>query len=179
MQGNIWVIPNPQGFTRSMALVLRFQLRPSIAVAMAEPGESSEHPHSNSLFRGLQVILADADDMNRAVTRKLLEKLGCNVTAVSSGYECLTAMAPAGSSVQVVFLDLYMPHLDGFEVATRIRKFRSQNYRPVIIALTASAGEDWERCVQIGMNGVIRKPVQLQGIATELRRALLQSNEIV
>ncbi|CAK9318719.1 unnamed protein product [Citrullus colocynthis] len=179
MQGNIWVIPNPQGFTRSMALVLRFQLRPSIAVAMPEPGESSEHPHSNSIFRGLQVILADADDMNRAVTRKMLEKLGCNVTAVSSGYECLTVMAPAGSSIQVVLLDLHMPELDGFEVTTRIRKFRSQNHRPVIIALTASAGEDWERCVQIGMNGVIRKPVQLQGIAHELRRALLQASKVV
>ncbi|XP_023539319.1 ethylene receptor 2-like isoform X1 [Cucurbita pepo subsp. pepo] len=180
MQGNIWVIPNPQGFTRSMALVLRFQLRPSIAVAIPESGESYEHPHSNSIFRGLQVLLADADDMNRAVTRKLLEKLGCNVTAVSSGYECLTAMAPASASIQVVLLDLYMPEIDGFEVTSRIRKFRSQNYRPVIIALTASAGEDlWEKCVQTGMNGLIRKPVQLQGITTELRRALLQTNKVV
>ncbi|KAG6732641.1 hypothetical protein I3843_01G180600 [Carya illinoinensis] len=179
MQGNIWVVPNHQGFAQSMALVLRFQLRPSIAVAISEPGESSEHPHSNSLFRGLQVLLADDDNVNRGVTRKLLEKLGCIVTAVSSGFECLSAIGPAGSSIQIVLLDLHMPELDGFEVAMRIRKFRSRSW-PLIIGLTASADEDmWDRCMHIGMNGIIRKPVLLQGIANELRRVLMQANQVL
>ncbi|CBI23580.3 unnamed protein product, partial [Vitis vinifera] len=153
MQGNIWLVPNPQGFAKSMALVLRFQLQPSIGINISEPGESSEHPHSNSLFRGLQVLLADDDDTNRAVTRKLLEKLGCIVSVVSSGFECLGALGPAASSFQIVLLDLHMPELDGFEVAMRIRKFRSRSW-PLIVALTASADEDvWERCLEIGMNG--------------------------
>ncbi|KAF7837502.1 ethylene receptor 2-like [Senna tora] len=176
MQGNIWLVPNTQGFPQSMALVLRFQLRPSIAIAISEPGESSERVDSNSLFRGLHILLADNDDVNRAVTQKLLQKLGCVVTCVSSGFECLTVFGPAGSSIEVILLDLHMPELDGFEVATRIRKFRSRNW-PVIVALTASADEDlWERCVQTGINGVIRKPVLLQGIASELRRILMQGS---
>ncbi|KAM2349401.1 hypothetical protein ACFX1X_012912 [Malus domestica] len=180
MQGNIWAVPNPQGFAQSMALVLRFQLCPSIAIAISEPGESSEYPHSNSLFKGLQVLLTDDDDVNRVVMRKMLEKLGCIVTAVSSGFECLSTIGtfgPAGSSFQVVLLDLHMPELDGFEVAMRIRKFRSRTW-PLIIAVTASADEDvWDRCMQTGINGVIRKPVLLQGIANELRRVLLQANK--
>ncbi|CAL8989922.1 unnamed protein product [Prunus brigantina] len=176
MQGNIWAVPNPQGFAQSMALVLRFQLRPSVAIAISEPGESSEHPHSNSIFRGLQVLLTDDDDVNRAVTRRLLEKLGCIVTSVSSGLECLSTIGPAGTSIQIVFLDLHMPELDGFEVALRIRKFRSRTW-PLIIGVTASADEDvWDRCMQSGINGVIRKPVLLQGIANELRRVLQQAN---
>lgn len=178
MQGNIWVVPNSHGFAQSMGLVLRFQLRSAIAVAMSESGESLEHPHSNSLFKGLQVLLADGDDVNRAVTRKLLEKLGCIVSAVTSGFECLGAIGPAGSSIQIVILDLQMPELDGFEVALRIRKFRSRSW-PLIVALTASADDVWERCMQVGMNGVIRKPVLLQGIANELRKVLLQANKIV
>lgn len=176
MQGNIWLMPNTQGCPQSMALVQRFQLRPSIAIAISEPGESSERTDSNSLFRGLHVLLADSDDVNRAVTQKLLQKLGCTVTSVSSGFECLTVFGPTGSSIQVILLDLHMPELDGFEVATRIRKFRSRNW-PVIVALTASADEDlWERCVQTGINGVIRKPVLMQGIASELRRILRQGS---
>ncbi|XP_050374904.1 ethylene receptor 2 [Argentina anserina] len=179
MQGNIWAIPNPQGFPQSMALVLRFQPRTSIAIAISEPGGSSEHSYSNSIFRGLQVLLTDEDDVNRVVTRKLLEKLGCNVTAVSSGYECLSAVGPSGASVQVVFLDLQMTELDGFEVAMRIRKFRSHTW-PLIIALTASADDDiWDRCMQIGINGVVRKPILLHGIASELRRVLVQANKFV
>jgi ethylene receptor len=110
------------------------------------------------------------------VTQKLLQKLGCSVTSASTGFECLTVIGPVGSSIQVILLDLQMPDIDGFEVAARIRKFKSGN-RPVIIALTASAEEDlWERCMQIGVNGVIRKPVLLQGIASELRRILMQGN---
>ncbi|KAG6727068.1 hypothetical protein I3842_02G113200 [Carya illinoinensis] len=176
MQGNIWAIPHPQGFAQSMALVLRFRLQPFIAVSISEPGESSEHPRSNSLLKGLQILLADDDNVNRTVTRKLLEKLGCVVTAVSSGFECLSVISQAGSSIQIVLLDLQMPELDGYEVATRIRKFRSQSW-PLIIALTASADEDvWEKCMHVGMNGIIRKPVLLPGIASELRRVLTQAN---
>ncbi|KAE9619197.1 hypothetical protein Lal_00047663 [Lupinus albus] len=179
MQGNIWLVPNTLGFPQCMALVLRFQLRPSIAIVISDPGESSERTDSNSMLRGLQVLLADNDDINRAVTQKLLQRLGCAVTCVSSGFECLTVIGPAGSSFQVILLDLNMPDLDSFEVATRIRKFRSRNW-PVIVALTASTEEDlWERCMQIGINGVIRKPVLLQGIASELRRILMQGNNVI
>ncbi|KAF8388205.1 hypothetical protein HHK36_026871 [Tetracentron sinense] len=179
MQGKIWVLPNSQGVPQSMTLVLRFQLRPSIGRGIFEPGGSSEHPHSNSLFRGLQVILANDDDMNRTVTRKLLEKLGCQVSAVSSGFECLNALGLSGTSFQIILLDLHMAEMDGFEVAMQIRKFRSGGW-PLIIALTASADEDvWERCLQMGINGLLRKPILLQGIADEFRRVLQQASKDV
>lgn len=171
MQGNIWISTNLLGFAQSMTLVLRFQTRPSFGRAIFAHGSSSE-PNSNSQFKGLKVILADDDDLNRTVTKKLLEKLGCHVTAVSSGFECLSALSAAENSFQIVLLDLHMPEMDGFEVALRIRKLRSQNW-PLIIALTASAEEHvLERCLQIGISGVIRKPVLLQGMADELRRVL-------
>lgn len=179
MQGNIWSIPNTIGFPQVMTLALRFQLRRSIAVSIPESGEISDPSSSNSFFRGLHVLLADSDDVNRAVTQRLLQKLGCHVTSVSSGFECLSIIGPAGASFQVILLDLHMPELDGFEVATKIRKFRSQNW-PMIVALAASTEEDlWERCIQIGINGVIRKPVLLPGIAGELRRVLMQGNKVL
>ncbi|KAI3804278.1 hypothetical protein L1987_25699 [Smallanthus sonchifolius] len=179
MQGNIMVVPNPLGFDQSMSLVLRFQLRPSIMIRLSETGESSDHdPQSNSIFTGLQVLFANEDDVNRAVTRKLLEKLGCTVTTVTSGLDCLSALSSPVSAYQILILDLHMPGLDGFEVASRIRKFRSRNW-PLIIALTASADEDlWERCIQIGINGIIQKPVLLNGIADELRRVLIQAQKV-
>ncbi|KAK1430414.1 hypothetical protein QVD17_13123 [Tagetes erecta] len=180
MQGNIRVVANPSGFDQSMSLVLRFQLRSSIMIGLSETGKSSsDHdPQSNSIFKGLQVLFADEDDVNRAVTRKLLEKLGCVVMTVTSGYDCLSAVSSPVSAYQILILDLHMPDLDGFEVASRIRKFRSRNW-PLIIGVTASADEDlWERCIQIGMNGIIQKPVLLKGIADELRRVLIQAQKV-
>lgn len=175
MQGNIWFIPNSQGSPQTMALVLRLQLTSSFAVSISVPGESSEGTDPNSLLRGLQVLLADGDDVNRAVTQKLLQKLGCGVTSVCSGFECLAIVGSAGP-FQIILLDLYMPELDGFEVALRIRKFRSRNW-PMIVALTASSDEHlWEKCLQIGIDGVIRKPISLRGIAGEFRRIITQGN---
>ncbi|PIA45297.1 hypothetical protein AQUCO_01700676v1 [Aquilegia coerulea] len=170
MQGNIWVAPSSRGLVQSMTLVLKFELSLSGGDDLIEPG-----PPSNSQLRGLRVILADDDGVNRLVTRKLLEKLGCHVTAVSSGFECLSALGTAGSSFQIILLDLHMPEMDGFEVAMRVRKFQSRSC-PLIVALTASADEDvWQRCLQVGMNGLIRKPVLLEGIAAELH-SVLQAN---
>ncbi|CAN1128827.1 Ethylene receptor 2 [Linum perenne] len=178
MQGNIWVVPNNQGFVKNMGLILRFQLRSSIALSISEPGDSCEHhPHSNSLFRGWQVVLVESDDLNRSVTKRMLEKLGCSVLPLSSGYECLSAIGLTASSFQVVLLDLHLPDLDGFEVAAKIRKFRSRNW-PLIFAMTSSGDKAlWKTCMQTGMNGVIKKPITLQGIANELKRVVVQANK--
>ncbi|CAH1412314.1 unnamed protein product [Lactuca virosa] len=180
MQGNIWVVPNPIGFDQSMSLVLRFQLRPSIMLAGSETSEPSDHHHplSNSIVKGVQVLLADEDDINRAVTSKLLKKLGCVVTTVTTGFDCLTALNPPVAAYQILILDLHLSDLDGFEVASRIRKFRSRNW-PLIIASTASGDEGlWERCLEFGMNGILRKPIRMQDIADQLRRVLIQANKV-
>ncbi|KAL1804017.1 hypothetical protein DCAR_0935706 [Daucus carota subsp. sativus] len=177
MQGNIWVVPNPVGFDQSMALVLPFHLRRSIAIGGVETGETSERPDSNSIFRGLQILLADYDHVNLAVTRRLLEKLGCVVSVVSSGYECLGLLGPS-PPFHVILLDLHMPDLDGYEIAMRIRKFNPT--QPLIIAMSASDTKDvWEKCLQVGFNGLVEKPVLLGGIADELSRVLFEASNVV
>ncbi|XP_016474412.1 ethylene receptor 2-like [Nicotiana tabacum] len=173
MQGDIWIVPNREGFDKSMAVVLGFQILPSSTIAKPEPD------HSHSLLHGVKVLLADSDDVNRAVTRKMLEKLGCIVAVVSSGYDCLGALGTDVSSFQIVLLDLHLPDLDGIEVTMRIQKFRSSSW-PLIIGLAATADEDVSgRCQQIGMNGIICKPVLLPGIANELQKVLLQASRVM
>lgn len=174
MQGDIQISSNALGLARRMILVLGLQIQPSFERSIVVKGNSFDQPVS---FKGLKVVLADDDNVNRSVTKKLLEKLGCQVSAVSSGFECLSALTHAENPFRVVILDLYMPEMDGFDVAMRIRKFRSRNW-PLIIALTASVDENIrQKCIQIGMNGVIRKPVLLQGMADELRRVLQRASE--
>lgn len=169
MQGDIWIYRSSYGLPQNMSLLLRFQ---ELKYLPEGNVYISERTSPNNLFRGLKVLIADDDNVNRTVTKRLLEKLGCEVSSSSSGYECLTAVAPSPNSFRVVLLDLHMPEMDGFEVAKRIRKLYSRS-GPLIIAITASAEENvWEKCLQIGMNGLIRKPVVLQGIVEELRRLL-------
>ncbi|CAL5194577.1 unnamed protein product [Lathyrus oleraceus] len=172
MQGNIWISPNSLGLAQGVTVLLKFQLGSSHGRFVLANKDFSNHQ-----LRGLNVILADDDNVNRTVTKKLLEKLGCQVTAVSSGFDCLAAITASSVSFKIILLDLHMPEMDGFEVARKIRKFQSQNW-PLIIALTASAEEHIkERCLQVGMNGLIRKPIILHEIAEEIRTVLLRAGE--
>ncbi|KAL9161781.1 hypothetical protein ABFS82_07G043200 [Erythranthe guttata] len=190
MHGHIWETSNPEGFDKSMALVLRFQIRRSSIItgisSSDQHGEySSSDQHSYSILRGLKVILADASDVNRAVTRKLLEKLGCVVVcAVSSGNECVGVLIsganPVISSCEIVIVDLDLPDLDGYDVAARIRKYRSGSDWPLTVALTASGdGETRERCLRVGMNGFIEKPGSFRDFGCELKRVLMQANRLL
>nr|KYP74519.1 Protein EIN4 [Cajanus cajan] len=173
MQGNIWISPNSLGLVQGMTLLLKFQIGP----ASLEKSIFASKDYSNSQLRGIKVVLADDDGVNRTVTKKLLEKLGCQVTAVSSGFECLSAVSGSGNSFRIILLDLHMPEMDGFEVAKRIRKFHSRSW-PLIVALIASAEEHVrEKCLLAGMNGIIQKPILLHQIADELRTVLQRAGE--
>ncbi|XP_075081690.1 LOW QUALITY PROTEIN: protein EIN4-like [Nicotiana tabacum] len=177
MQGNVYMSSNSEGRAQGMTLILRFLKQSSFRKHMFDLGNPLEQAISSSMFKGLQVLLADDDDVNRMVTKKLLEKLGCQVIAVSTGFQCLSAMGHSKTSIQVVILDLHMPEMDGFEVAIRVRKFHSHGW-PLIIALSATSEElVWDRCLQVGINGLIRKPVLLQGMAEELQRVLQRAGE--
>lgn len=172
------MVQNPEGFHQSMVLVLQFQARASFAVDILEQEQSIKRVQSNSVFKGLQILLADADAGNRAVTRRLLEKLGCIVTAVSSGSECLTAVGPSVPLFQVVLLDIHLPDLDGFEVAEELRKDKSREWL-LIVAFTASDDEETrEKCLQVGMDGVLAKPGSSHDLARELECILLRPSRL-
>jgi len=172
MQGNIWISPNTLGLVQGMTLLLKFQIGTSLEKSIFAPKDCS-----SSQFRGLKVVLAEDDGVNRTVTKKLLEKLGCQVIAVSSGFECLSDISGAGNSFRIILLDLHMPEMDGFEVAKKIQKFHSHSWH-LIIALIASAQEHLrEKCLLVGMNGLIQKPIVLHQIANELRTILRRAGE--
>ncbi|KAM0883459.1 hypothetical protein ACQ4PT_031629 [Festuca glaucescens] len=171
MNGNIWSVSDPEGLRETVMLALQFQVQHVTPIS----GASSDLYRSSAIpnFNGLHVLLVDGDDTNRAVTHKLLEKLGCRVFSVSSGIQCMTSFAGGESSFQLLILDLTMHTMDGFEVALAIRKFRSNSWPPLIVALTASADDNvWDRCQRSGINGLLQKPVTLAALGDELYRVL-------
>lgn len=167
MRGNIKAFPISQGNVERISLVLQIQLQSHVSIS--ELGGSSERYHSPSPpnFRGIRVILTDNDNTNRAVTRKLLEKLGFNVTSFSSGSQCLSSISTFRTPFQLVIIDM-----ESFEVAMRIQNLKSGSW-PLIVVLTARSDEEtWRQCMQSSINGLIRKPVTLQTLRDELYRVL-------
>ena len=108
----------------------------------------------------LRVLLAEDNAVNQRLASRLLEKRGHRVQVVANGREALDVLAK--ESFDLVFMDIQMPEMDGFEATAAVRKKeQASGERQPIIALTAHAMKgDRERCVSAGMDGYLSKPIR-------------------
>jgi two-component system sensor histidine kinase/response regulator len=110
----------------------------------------------------LKVLLAEDNAVNQRLAVRLLEKRGHHVTVAGNGREALQALEK--ESFDLVFMDVQMPELDGFEATAAIREREkgSALHQP-IVALTAHAMKgDREKCLAGGMDGYLTKPIRPQ-----------------
>jgi two-component system sensor histidine kinase/response regulator len=125
---------------------------------------------------GERVLLAEDNAVNQKVALALLRKFGCSADAVANGIEVLVALQRIPYTL--ILMDCQMPEMDGLEAARLIRKRELDTGRacpwksPVyIIALTASAMQgDREKCLEVGMNDYVTKPVRLGELQAVLER---------
>lgn len=120
--------------------------------------------------RRMKVLLVEDNPVNRTLTRRLLEKLGCDVMTANDG-EAATSLWQ-WHPFDLIFMDCMMPKVDGFEATRRLRAWEAthKHSRVPVVALTASAmEEDEERCRRAGMDSFVAKPVNI-----EMLRAVLE-----
>ena len=133
---------------------------PSTTAARQQPGAT-----------GLRVLVADDNHTNQLLAVKLVQRLGCEVTAVASGQEALDALAQ--SRFDLVLMDCQMPLMDGLEATRRIRRgdAGATNARVPIVALTANAMvSDREACLQAGMDDFISKPIEVERLNAAIKK---------
>jgi CheY-like chemotaxis protein len=108
--------------------------------------------------------------INRAVVSGILEKRGHSLVHAATG--CEAVEAAARESFDLIFMDVQMPDMDGFEATRRIREFEQTFSRHTpIAAMTAHAMEgDRERCLAAGMDDYISKPLQKSELLELLER---------
>jgi len=117
---------------------------------------------------GARVLVAEDNPTSRMVTEALLKKLSCEVDIAIDGREALEKAKT--NDYDIVFMDCYMPLMDGFQATQRIRRSPRTEELPVI-ALTASITEDDRtRCLEAGMNDTVGKPVRISMLAKALER---------
>jgi len=146
---------------------------PSAAMASGQPRSAQPVPQSTPLARlaqpTLRVLVADDHPINRHLTLLQLRALGHTAEAVANGREALAALERG--PYDLVLLDCQMPELDGYATATEIRR-RQQGaaQRSWVIALTAHAGGDRDRCLAAGMDDYLSKPLRLERLRATLQR---------
>ena len=122
--------------------------------------ESSEPPVLDEEQRSLNILVAEDSLVNQKLVRAILGRRGHRVTLAGDGREALATVQ--SQDFDVVLMDVQMPEMDGFEAVTKIREMeqRTGGHIP-IIALTAHAMKgDRERCLEVGMDGYVSKPIR-------------------
>ncbi len=118
-----------------------------------------------------RILLAEDNPVNREVAGEALRQLGCHVDAANDGREAVEKWRQ--TTYDVILMDCHMPNMDGIEAAQLIREREREGVaaRTPIIALTANArGEDYERCIAVGMDDYLTKPLTLHELRATLER---------
>jgi len=122
------------------------------------------------------VLVAEDNLVQQKLIQVLLARRGAQVTMVSDGQQALDALKQ-GDPVDLVLLDLHMPVMNGFEAAQHIREWESQvgMARHPIVALTAAAFDaDRHRCLAVGMDDFLAKPISIASLDAMLNQWLTE-----
>jgi signal transduction histidine kinase/DNA-binding response OmpR family regulator len=130
-------------------------------------------------FKGIRVLLAEDVDINREIVVTLLEPTGVIIECAENGAEAVKMFAAAPERYGMIFMDVQMPGMDGFEATRRIRGLGTPKAREIpIVAMTANVfREDVERCVAAGMNDHIGKPLNISDVLEMMRKYLPVARE--
>ena len=108
-------------------------------------------------FKGAHVLVVEDNFMNRKYLGKLLDKWGITYDMAFDGFKGIEMMVKR--PYDIIFLDIQMPGMDGYEVAGTIRQTPGPNHDATVIALTASALLDQKnRAFEAGMDDFLGKP---------------------
>ncbi len=133
-------------------------------------------------FRGRRALLAEDNELNREIATELLSEVGFEVKSAENGKLCLEMFASSEEGYyDVVFMDLRMPVMNGYEATAAIRALSRADAKTVpIIAMSADAfSDDIARCLESGMNAHTAKPIDIDEICKLLVKFLGEKKEKV
>jgi signal transduction histidine kinase/CheY-like chemotaxis protein len=135
-------------------------------------GEKDKEEKMN--FAGKRILLAEDIDINREIVLALLEPTQLEVDCAENGFQAVQKFSENPESYGMIFMDVQMPKMDGYEATRRIRAMDVPNAKTIpIIAMTANVfREDVANCLAAGMNGHVGKPLDFSEVITELHKYL-------
>ena len=120
--------------------------------------------------KNMRILLAEDNPVNQIIAKKVFEKMGCSVEVAENGLEAIQKLKK--DKHDILFMDCQMPILDGYDATKRIRQEHEYSDVP-IIAMTANAlAGDRDKCLEIGMDDYLSKPIvadQIDAVLTKWR----------
>ena len=154
----------------------KFTIDLSFDIALKEEVYGSEDTIESSAIhtiKGKRILLVEDNELNAEIAKTVLEDVGALITRAENGQQALELFKekPAGT-FDVILMDLMMPVMDGYTATREIRSLERSDSKTIpIIAMTANAfQEDAEKCIAVGMNAHLAKPLDIEKVMITICR---------
>ena len=140
-----------------------------------EDGEERGAGAREGDYSGRRVLLVEDNELNLEIASELLSMTGVEVDTAENGLQAAERFAAVPEGYyDIIFMDIQMPVMDGYEAARRIRSLDRPDAGTVwIVAMTANAfEEDKQTALKCGMNGHISKPIDIAKLLKTLENLL-------
>jgi CheY-like chemotaxis protein len=136
--------------------------------------EKEQAAEIEGIFAGRRILLVEDVEINREIVMCLLEPTQLEVDCAENGIEAVRMFTAAPHKYDMIFMDIQMPEMDGYEATRRIRALDVPEAKTVpIVAMTANVfREDVEKCLNAGMNDHVGKPIDFEEVLNHLRSYL-------
>ncbi|MDL2292797.1 response regulator [Acholeplasma sp. OttesenSCG-928-E16] len=126
------------------------------------------------VFEGKNILLVEDIDINREIVMALLADTKVNIEISKNGVEACEMFEKNYNKYDLIFMDIHMPEMDGYQATKAIRAMNNKKAKTVpIIAMTANVfKEDIQRCLEAGMNDHIGKPLDVDEVLNKMRKYL-------
>jgi PAS domain S-box-containing protein len=171
MGGTIWIKSEPG---KGSAFIFTIKAKKGNGYTEAEDGMKKEEPDLSNLFTGRCILLVEDVEINREIVLALFEPVKLEIDCAENGAQAVRKFSEAPSRYDLIFMDIQMPEMDGYEATRRIRALNIPEAKNIpIIAMTANVfREDIEKCIEAGMNSHVGKPLNFDEVMEKLKSYL-------
>jgi signal transduction histidine kinase/DNA-binding NarL/FixJ family response regulator len=194
MMGGSILIESELGKGSTFTFTIQLKRGTNIYLGMdKQQTEKTKVANIAGIFAGRRILLVEDVDINREIVQTILEPTKLEIDCAENGKEAVRMFAEAPSRYDMIFMDIQMPEMDGYEATRRIRAIEAEQQKSSanfsegktqsndiylqkqipIIAMTANVfKEDIEKCLDAGMNSHIGKPLDFDEVLNRLRSYL-------
>ena len=133
--------------------------------------EKSKTAQVAGIFAGRRILLVEDVEINREIVQTLLEPTKVDIDCAENGEQAVRMFSESPVKYDMIFMDVQMPVMDGYEATRHIRALNTPAAKAVpIVAMTANVfKEDIERCLEAGMDGHVGKPIDFDEVFGKLQ----------
>jgi len=132
-------------------------------------------------FWGYRILLTEDVEINREIVIALLEPTLVDIECAENGVEAVRMFSESPDAYNMIFMDIQMPIMDGYEATRTIRALGSEKAKSIpIIAMTANVfKDDIIKCLESGMNDHLGKPLDFDAIIQTLKNNLFRQKPVI